>query len=122
MSALNWDPLYIVCIYPLSKATLPQYRLQGPKLRLQGPIQRPMILRSLLLRTARCFLVGSYLDLQNGQKMDPILPIVSIVRYWAIILCSFGGLGIPSREPAAYGQDECGGDRGTAGRVPDAGS
>ena len=26
--------------------------------------------------------------------MDPILPIVSILGYWSMILCSFGGQGI----------------------------
>ena len=28
-----------------------------------------------------------------AKMMDPILPIVSILRYWAIILGSFGGPG-----------------------------
>ena len=28
-----------------------------------------------------------------AQRMDAILPIVSILRYWAIMLRSFGGLG-----------------------------
>ena len=38
--------------------------------------------------------VDTYLDLQSIAKIrDPILPRVSILGYWAILLGSFGGPG-----------------------------
>ena len=50
----------------------------------------------LLQGSAPCRLTKCpHLDLQNGQNNGPyILPILSILRYWAIILGSFGGPGM----------------------------
>ena len=38
--------------------------------------------------------ISNYLDLQSMAKiMDPLLPILAVLGYWAIILGSFGGPG-----------------------------
>ena len=40
---------------------------------------------------------GIFLDLQSMAKiMDPTLPLLSILGYWAIVLSSFGGPGCNS--------------------------
>ena len=44
----------------------------------------------------RAILSSEVPDLQNGKManiVDPILPILSILAYWAIVLGSFGGPG-----------------------------